>query len=188
MAKNARNYQQRESDRLEMNRLALAGVPQAEIAGRFGISQPQVSYDLKIVRARWQDAASFDLQAARERELGLIDRVEDEAWEGLEIAKLSGDGGTVRFMVVLLRASEQRANVLGLHDNPPKPTAPADDGAKRQRFEAIRKAYEAKIRRDVLREFGLKDTLVDVQTLPPPSVPAVPPVPAEKKTTVYKMS
>lgn len=188
MAANTRNYQQREADRLKMNELALSGVPQAEIAGQFGVTQAQVCYDLKIVRARWQDAASFDLQTARERELGLLDGVEEEAWEGLATAKLSGDGGAVRFLVTLLKTSEQRASLLGLPDNPPKPTSPADDAGKQQRFAAIRKAYEAKIRRDVLQEFGLRDAPRDVQTLPPPTVPVLPPVPAERPAQGYKVS
>lgn len=166
MAENKRNYQQIEQDRVEMNRLALAGVPQTEIATRFGVSQPQVAYDLRVVRQRWKETANMNIEAARERELALLDKIEDEAWGGLARAELRGDGGEVRFAAILLKTSEQRANLLGLFENPPKPTVAAD-GAKQHLLERLRVAFTAKIRREILQEFGLRDKPVNERTLPP---------------------
>ncbi len=168
-----------------------------------------VSYSVKRLRERMNTKTTMNIEAARDRELAVLDKVEACAWEGWERADRQGDSGAVRFAVVILKASDQRAALLALPDNPPTPTAPADDIGRQQRFEAIRKAYEAKIRRDVLQEFGLRDTPTNVQALPPPPteppvagatpappaspplpppVPAVQQVPAEKKTQGYKMS
>lgn len=194
MAANSRNYQQREADRLEMNRLALAGVPQAEIARQFGVSQAQVCYDLKIVRARWRDAASFDREAVRAREIDFLDTLEEETWLNYERAKGREDGGEARCALVLLKISEQRCKLLGLLDNPPQPAPPANDPAKQERLVAIRRAFAAKVLRDHAAKEKEAVMLVAAnaeptieQTLPPPLVPPVPPVPAEKKQ-VYKMS
>lgn len=188
MAANSRNYQRREADRRSMNELALAGVPQAEIAGQFGVSQPQVAYDLRVVRERWNQTTSMNLEAARDRELALHDKIEEEAWEGLARAKLRGDGGEVRFLVILLKASEQRASLLGLPDNPPKPTLPANDIGRQQRFAAIRSAFAAKVLRDYFQASGQRTVPPDGETLPSPTVPVVSLVTVERPTQGYKMS
>lgn len=168
MAQNTRNYQQIEQDRVEMNRLALAGVPQAEIATRFGVSQPQVAYDLRVVRQRWKETANMNIEAARQRELALLDKIESEAWEGLERAELRGDGGEVRFAAILLKTSEQRANLLGLFENPPIPKLSEVAGGLDPRYlERFRAVYEAKLRRKILQERGLPEEQENERTLPP---------------------
>ncbi len=149
MAANKRNRQQIEADRLEMNRLALAGVSQAEIAGQFGVSQPQVAYDLSVVRQRWKETTNMDLENTRNRELALLDKVEECAWSGWEHAERDGDtGGASRFALIILKASDQRAALLNLPGNPPTFTAPADDAGRQQRLERIRAAFAAKVLRD----------------------------------------
>lgn len=153
MAATKRSYQQIEADRLEMNRLALAGVPQAEIAERFGLSQPQVAYDLKVVRSRWTNTMNMDIDAAREKELNLLAEVERRAWEGWERAERDGDGGGVRYAAVLLKLSEQRSVLLGLPDHPPKIAVP-DDVAKTERLQKIQWAFRQKVRRELLAELG----------------------------------
>lgn len=146
MAANKRNYQQIEADRIEMNRLALAGMPQAEIADRFDVSQPQVAYDLRIVRERWTDATNTDLESARRRELDLLQRVEDE---GLEFWQRTGDP---RFLAICLKAGEQRAKLLGLNDHPPDFKANADTSERRALLQRIKEAFRQKVRREVLAE------------------------------------
>lgn len=179
MAQNTRNYQQIEQDRVEMNKLALAGVPQAEIATRFGVSQPQVAYDLRVVRQRWKETASMNIEAARERELALLDRIEGEAWDGLGRAELRGDGGEVRFAAILLKTSEQRANLLGLFENPPIPKpSGAACGLDQHEFERIRKLWKAKLLSEALQERGLPAEPENERTLPPFSGPPVKPAQA----------
>lgn len=168
MAATKRNYQQIEADRVEMNRLALAGVSQAEIAGRFGVSQPQVAYDLRAVRERWKESTNMNLEAARNRELALLDRVEACSWEGWERAERDGDGGGVRYAAVLLRVSEQRAALLDLPNNPPKVAMP-DDAAKAERLRRVEAAYRQMVRRETLEEFGLNETGAPKGRIVPPT-------------------
>ena len=97
----------------------------------------------------------MDLEAARDRELALLDKIETRAWEGWERAERDGDSGAVRFAAVLLKTSKQRADLLGLLDNPPKPIVP-NDPLKAERMDAMAKAYRAKVRRDVRRELELE--------------------------------
>lgn len=147
MAENTRNYQQREADRVEMNRLALAGVSQADIASQFGVSQPQVAYDLKAVRTRWEQSSSMDISASREYELTLLANVERRAGEGLDRAELKGDEcAAVRFQAVLLKVSEQRSRLVGLFANlPAQPKEPQTDAQQQARLEHLRRIFRAKV-------------------------------------------
>ena len=52
MAQTKRTPIQRERDLLEISSLYLRGITQAEIASQLGVSQQQVSYDLKILQRR----------------------------------------------------------------------------------------------------------------------------------------
>jgi hypothetical protein len=62
----------------------LRGIPQAECADRIGVSRSQVSYDLAILRARWQKSAAADFAAKVAKELARIDHLEAVAWEAWE--------------------------------------------------------------------------------------------------------
>lgn len=80
MAKNTRTKQKRESDLERIARLYLRGVRQVDIAAKVGISQQQVSYDLKELQRRWQANAIEAISEAKSRELARIDNLEREYW------------------------------------------------------------------------------------------------------------
>lgn len=65
----------------------LRGEYQAEIAARFGISQQQISLDLKAIRSAWLQSAIRDFDAARAEELAKIDAVEAEYWSAWDRSK-----------------------------------------------------------------------------------------------------
>lgn len=121
----------------------LRGEYQSDIARDLGISQQQVSYDLKAIRATWLASAVRDFDSAKAQELARIDEVERAAWEGWrrsmqdkEIENLEGDGtldpktrkpkvtkvtkrregqaGSPAFLNTVLTCIERRCAILGL--------------------------------------------------------------------------
>ena len=121
----------------------LRGEFQEAIARDLGISQQQVSYDLKAIRATWLASAVRDFDSAKAQELARIDEVERAAWEGWrrstqdkEIENLEGDGtldpktrkpkvtkvtkrregqaGSPAFLNTVLTCIERRCAILGL--------------------------------------------------------------------------
>jgi hypothetical protein len=121
----------------------LRGEYQVDIAARFGISQQQISLDLKAIRAAWLQSAIRDFDAARAEELAKIDQVEAEYWQAWErskkdkeiavqesdgaldektkkpkIKKLSlrkeGQAGNAVFLQGVLTCIERRCKILGL--------------------------------------------------------------------------
>ena len=65
----------------------LRGEYQVEIAAALGISQQQLSYDLKAIRAAWLASAVRDFDALKAQELAKIDAVEREYWLAWERSK-----------------------------------------------------------------------------------------------------
>lgn len=98
MARTKRNRHQLGRDRLEISRLYLRGWTQEEIAARLGISQPQVSYDLRIVRQHWQANATNELGERVAEDIARLGMVEREYWEGWERSKKDGKEGNARFL------------------------------------------------------------------------------------------
>ena len=115
----------------------LRGEMQSEIAASYGISQQQVSVDLKAIRAAWLAAAVRDFDTARAQELAKIDAVEAECWAAWDRSKqdkestvqeASGEGGkkkkvTLRkegqagnmaYLTGVLTCIERRCKILGL--------------------------------------------------------------------------
>jgi predicted transcriptional regulator len=68
MAANKRTRHTREQDLVTIARLHRLGYEQMEIAEQLGVSQQQVSYDLRTLNARWRQA-SFDDTAAEKQEI-----------------------------------------------------------------------------------------------------------------------
>ena len=66
----------------DVARRYLQGQTQAEIGAAFGLSQQQISLDLKAIRAAWLASAIRDFDAAKAEELARIDAVERAAWDG----------------------------------------------------------------------------------------------------------
>jgi hypothetical protein len=83
MAANKRTKAQRELDLEKLSELVLEGKSQGEMAQRLGVSQSQVSQDLKKLDERWQKALhNADMHKARElARLYRLERKYNEAWE-----------------------------------------------------------------------------------------------------------
>lgn len=75
------------SRRTEVARRYLQGEMQEDIARSFGVTQGQISQDLKVIRAAWLAAAIRDFDAAKAEELAKIDAVEREYWQAWERSK-----------------------------------------------------------------------------------------------------
>jgi predicted transcriptional regulator len=65
-------------DRLVITELYCQGIPQHEIADRLGVSQPQISYDVKAIQADWAAKRDRLLDAHKAEQLAKIDVMERE--------------------------------------------------------------------------------------------------------------
>jgi hypothetical protein len=84
MATNKRTPTERENDLEKIAALYLRGQRQSDIAALLGVSQPQVSYDLKEIHKRWRESTLVNINEAKHRELAKIDLLERtyyDAWE-----------------------------------------------------------------------------------------------------------
>ena len=84
MAKTKRSKIKREEDLRRISALYLQGKTQSEIADSLGLSQPQISYDLKAIRKRWREDTTIDLDEHKNRELERIDILERTYWQAWE--------------------------------------------------------------------------------------------------------
>ena len=66
----------------EVARLYLKGRYQSEIATELGVSQQQVSYDLKSIQKLWRESAVRDFDSHQSEELKKIDHLERTYWDG----------------------------------------------------------------------------------------------------------
>jgi hypothetical protein len=103
---------------------------QAEIGEVLGISQSQVSRDLKTLRNRWLDASLRTFDEARAEQLAKLDRVEYEHWRGWEASVAGNRPGSPAYLHGVLRCIARRCTLLGL-DAPGK-VAPTDPSGKEQ--------------------------------------------------------
>jgi hypothetical protein len=81
MAAPKRTHAQREHDLAETSRLYCSGWRQVDIADRLGVSQVQVSLDLKAIFADWRKARDGDVTEWTNAELARINALELEYWE-----------------------------------------------------------------------------------------------------------
>ncbi len=70
-----------EKDRVRIAEWYLQGETQADIAEELGVSQPQISYDLKAIRKEWLKSSLIDFNEAKARELAKIDNIEITYWQ-----------------------------------------------------------------------------------------------------------
>lgn len=132
-----------EARRVEVAQRYLRGEMQSEIARSFGVSQQQISQDLRVIRAHWLASAIRDFDAAKAQELAKIDEVERAAWSAWErstqdkevsiqetdgtldektkkpkMKKVSlrreGQAGAPAFLNTVLTCIERRCAILGL--------------------------------------------------------------------------
>jgi hypothetical protein len=132
--KNQRTDAEKELHRAEIAKMYLEGWYQSDIAAKLGISQPQVSYDLKVLHDRWRAEGIKRIGEYISRELVRIDRLEQmyfDAWErstqpadsyadkysddGVETTfKLEERDGSPQFLVGVQWCIKRRCDLLGL--------------------------------------------------------------------------
>jgi DNA-binding transcriptional MocR family regulator len=84
-----------ESRRCQVAGLFLRGIKrQAELAQRVGVDRSTVSRDLKVLNARWKEAAVRDLDEAKGQELDRLDLLAREYWEAWERSKRAHETST----------------------------------------------------------------------------------------------
>lgn len=81
MAKAKRSRLERERDLAEVARRHVQGEREWQIAEALGVSQQQVSYDLRTLQGRWREAAGADIAAHKAQELARIDHLEEVYWQ-----------------------------------------------------------------------------------------------------------
>ena len=135
MAAPKRTRVQREKDLEQVASLYLRGVKQSEIATQLKLSQQQISYDLADLQKRWKEAALFNLDEARRRELLKLDELERAYWRAYErscereertLTQRSGGAGQFalverktssgdpRYLQGVERCIDRRCKLLGL--------------------------------------------------------------------------
>lgn len=73
--------------RARVAQLHRQGLYQYEIAADVGVSESQITLDLKAIREEWKDSAIRDFDAAKAVELAKIDGLEREHWLAWEKSK-----------------------------------------------------------------------------------------------------
>lgn len=81
MAGPRRTKLERERDLATLAEHYLHGKTQAEIAELMGVTQQQISYDLRALQRQWQKSGILDFGAAKGRELARIDANEIARWQ-----------------------------------------------------------------------------------------------------------
>lgn len=87
MAAPKRNGLQRENDYERIAAYYLKGWSQQAIADELGLSQQQISKDIRTVQERWRNSVTLNLDEAKRRELTRIDLLEREFWSAWESSK-----------------------------------------------------------------------------------------------------
>ena len=127
-----------ERDRHEIAQSYLKGKTQAAVAEQLGISRDMVTYDLKVIQAKWREDTALDLDVHKAEQLAKLDELERTHWEAWEESKQdketrtartyehgSGTGtestlrkeasvGNQSFLDGVLRVIRQRCRILGL--------------------------------------------------------------------------
>lgn len=62
----------------------IRGETQVALAQRLGVTQQQISLDLKAIQAAWLQSSLRDFDALKSEQLAKVDAVERAAWEGYE--------------------------------------------------------------------------------------------------------
>jgi len=130
--------EQREKQLAEVASRYVRGMSQWKIGQELGVTQQQISYDLKIIRQRWLESSIRDFDEARAIEVAKIDDMEREfraAWvrsqqvkqvthsrrkEGKDASTEAGvrkeeQAGDPRFADGVLKCIHMRCELLGLN-------------------------------------------------------------------------
>jgi hypothetical protein len=85
--KRKRGVFERENDLTRTSELYLKQWRQIDIAKEMGVTQQQISWDIKEIRARWLAAQINNMNEIKSRELDRIDSLEREYWMAWEKSK-----------------------------------------------------------------------------------------------------
>jgi hypothetical protein len=151
VAANKRTKLERERDLERTSREYLCGKTQQEMAQLFGVSQAQISYDLKVLQRRWLKSSLINIAEAKARVLARIDALERTYWEAWQrslieketktaektsvgasgrtraLSRQEQRDGNAAFLAGVQWCIELRCRILGIahKEVPPEPVAPA---------------------------------------------------------------
>lgn len=136
MAQKKRTKFEREDHLRIISAMYLAGQLQRDIAEQLGITQQQVSYDLREIRQQWRETTTINMDEALNQELSRIDGLEVEYWDAWRASKKRSEKarqsvgekqkilsatveretqtGEPRFLLGVQWCIEQRCKLLGL--------------------------------------------------------------------------
>jgi predicted transcriptional regulator len=133
-----RSAEERERDLAVIAERILQGHEQAAIAKDLGLSQPQISYDMRKIRARWAERASAAVEEHVHQQLAETRMIKKTAWESWRrscnekkrsatVARKSGGketaekrvlseerDGNPAYLDLFMKAMEREARLLGL--------------------------------------------------------------------------
>lgn len=72
-----------------ISKMYVRGVTQMEMASRLGVSQGQISADVKTVLKQWQDERLHDIDRYKNEQLVRINSIEEEMWTAWEKSKVT---------------------------------------------------------------------------------------------------
>lgn len=131
-----RSPMEKERDLCRIAELYLEGKYRWHMAEIMGLSVSQVDKDLKIVRERWEKAATRAIEHNKSRELAKLDKIERDYWDAWHrsigvharntvIIEHNGDEktsitteklvGDARYIQGVERCIEQRCKILGIN-------------------------------------------------------------------------
>lgn len=99
--------------RLKVAELALARVPQFEIAKTLGVSTATVSLDLKALREEWRKEGRERIDQAQEHELAALAKDERRIRQRIARLKEEDTKGLCDYMKAIMSIMERRAKLLG---------------------------------------------------------------------------
>lgn len=124
--------------RARVSELYLQGLSQSKIGKEVGVTQQQVSNDLKVLVKQWQENNFEHINAVKAKELDKLNLIEKEAWQAFynsvgekrkaitkngtnsrgsfeetseQLEDLTGDP---RYMQIILSCIERRCKILGI--------------------------------------------------------------------------
>ena len=123
MAATKRDKHQREHDYKLIAELYLQGWYQVDIAQKIGVSQGQISQDLKVIRRRWREDTAIDFDEALLQELARISQLERTFWESWYASfprdkngkELENATGNTRHLNGVKWCITERCKILGLY-------------------------------------------------------------------------
>jgi len=118
-----RSRQEREHDLVIIAKDYFEGKYQAEIAAKLGLTQQQVSYDLKKLQKRWVAESLQHITQGKARELAKVDNLERHYWEAFrksqELLKDEKKIGRISYLTGVQWCINKRCQIMGF-DAPSK--------------------------------------------------------------------